>query len=75
MLEQAARCVRPGWIEGLAALFNVADHAALVDHERRPVGEPFLLVQDAVLFRHRSLKIAEERKGEAVLLGEDLVRR
>ena len=50
VLEQAARCVRPGWIEGLVPLFDVADHAALVNHERRPVGEALLFVQDAVLF-------------------------
>ena len=70
MLQDAARRVRARGIDGLRVLVNVLDHACLVHHERRAVGEAALCVQNAVLFRDLALKIAQQWIGEPELLRE-----
>lgn len=74
MLEQAASRLRSGRIDGLAVLVDVLDHTVLVNHEGGAVGEIVLLVQNAVVFGDGAFEVAEERKLEAVLLREDVIR-
>ena len=62
--------MRAGGIDGRRILVNVLDHASLVHHERRAVGESVFLVEDPVLFGNCPLKIAQQWIGEPELLRE-----
>lgn len=68
-----------GRIHCAVILHNVLDHALLVDHECRATRE-FVLVhfqivgfEDSVRFQHLVIHVAEERKGDADLLGKGAV--
>ncbi len=70
MLEQTASLKSAAWIDGGAILFDVLDDALLIDHKGRAIGESALLVEDAVILRYLSLKIAQQRKIQPFLLGK-----
>ncbi len=73
MLEQAASLVGAVRVDGRGVLLDVPDNPFLVDYEGHPVREPMMLVEYPVLFGDGPLEVAQQREGQAFLLGEDAV--
>ena len=73
VLEQTARRMRAGRVDGCRILLDVLDDPFLIHHKRCAVGETVFLVQDAVFQGDFALEIAEQRKVHANLFREGLV--
>jgi len=73
VLQQIASGSGPTRVDGILAHVDMLDDILLIDDKRSAVGELLLLVQNAVLFRDRSLEVAEEGERETFLLGKGSV--
>ena len=70
MLQQVASGSRPTGVNSFPTHVDMLDDTLLIDDKRGAIGELLLLVQNAVLFGDRSLKVTEEREHEAFLFGK-----
>jgi hypothetical protein len=68
--EDAARLERPRRVNRRVALFDVADDAVLVEHERGARAEAAVFVEDAVVADCRAFEIAEQRERDLDVFGE-----
>lgn len=75
VLEQAASGAGPRRVDRVLVLVNVPDDAVLVHHEGRAIRESLLTVEDPVILRGGPLKVAQQRKRDADLIGKGFVGR
>ena len=74
MFKQTAGLVRAARVKCILTFIDVPDDAVFVHHQRCPVREPLLLVQNTVFLRNLSLEITKQRKINSFLLRESFVR-
>jgi hypothetical protein len=75
VLERTASLTRTRRVKRFFVPVNVLNDAVFIDDEGGPVGETVFLIQDSVLLRDGPLEITQQREGEAILLGKNLVGR
>ena len=71
MRKDIARIFRAGWIDSDVAFVDVLNDSIFIDHERCAIGVTTVFVEDSVVLDDAALgKVAEYRKGYAVLFGK-----
>src|ERR1700674_4430497 len=63
-----------GWIDGDVPFVDVLNDPVFVDHKGRTIAIAAVFIEDAIVLDHCAFEIAEQRKGDAVLLAEFSVR-
>ena len=72
-LQLCTRLNRAGGIYRASAFDDVRDLSFLINHERRPVREFILVVENPISFRHLSSDVAQQRKRHADLFRKSIV--
>jgi hypothetical protein len=73
--DQTAGIVSAGRVERFAVCIDVRNDALLVHHKSGAVCKAMLGVENPVLLGNRAVEVAEQREGDANLLGEGPVGR
>jgi len=62
-------------IQRFRVLVNMSDDALFVDYKSSPISKTVLGIQDSIFLGNRTVKITEQRKRHADLLGKRFIRR
>ena len=73
MLQQVAGLPDAARIDGLGTLLDVLHNPLLVDQKTGAHGQTLGRVQNSILLADVSLEVAQQGKGEAILLGKSMV--
>ena len=62
MRQDVARIRSARGIDRHAAFVDVLNDSVLIDHERGPIAEALLFIENAVVLHHGAFEIAEQRE-------------
>ncbi len=70
MRQHVARVFRAGRIDRHVAFVDVLNKTVFVDYKRGAIAVAAFLIEDAILLHDGAFEVAEQRKGDANLLGK-----